>query len=244
MNYFHLPALLSAAALVASAQGALTFFGDTFESPSPVPEEGVAGAPTGWTATGSAFIGRFNADDDTGTEWYHGIADFEDGSASGGEVGSMDGPSKVTIFAGGSSAGGDYLEKTIGTIEANTLYEAVIAISGSRTAPNDAPLGYSIDLMSGSTVLSSTSGTAAEAAALLFDDVTVAWDSSVLPGGVSYGDDLSFRVTTVGTTFVSGKVYYIDFDDVQFSETIVPEPSLSVLLTLSGLGLLLRRKRS
>ena len=34
------------------------------------------------------------------------------------------------------------------------------------------------------------------------------------------------------------------FDNVRISETIIPEPSLSVLLGLTGLTLLLRRRRN
>ena len=231
-----------------SAHGVLTVFGDNFESGSPPAEDnnpggfgGFSAGLPGWDLSGSSagFHGRFNADDDTGIEWYHGIAGFEDDT--GGEVGDMDGPTKGTIFAGlNANGGGDVIQILIGVVEPDTLYEAVIALSGGRTAPADLPLGYTIDLMAGSTVISS-SGTAAEAAALLFDDVSVALDSSANPSAV--GENLFFRITTVGTTLDSGKNYYIDFDNARFTETVIPEPSLSLLLALTGLTLLLRRKR-
>lgn len=223
------------------ASAALTVTNDDFELISHADNDFTfndnSGISTDWirsanfpTDTSSPIASTFNP----GATFYS-----EAGLVGNGTINDMDGANAGFIF---EAEVGDNLTLPVGTIEPGTIYEASLAISGSRST-GEVPHGFSIQLVSttANQVISTTSVTDTEAGALVFDAVATQFSSESLPSGVNVNDDLAFRIVIDSRD--GGSANYLDFDNFQITATPVPEPSTGVLAGLVGLTLVLRRKR-
>ena len=182
-------------------------------------------APTGWTDLGGGTKGTMNP----GSSFYSD-ADADDGNPSGGTLGDMD--DNQVFF---NVNGGNGISQTLAdSIVVGNTYTMTVAV-GDRDAGSRATFsGYDIRLLAGGSLVASTSSTVSPGDGT-FTDVSFSYTAEAGDSGLL---GIELRETNGG----GGKA--VDFDNVRLSFTAVPEPSSTALLSLGGLALMLRRKRS
>lgn len=215
---------------VQSAQGGLiTVVNSDFETapvlrPDYLNNHYITTAPNGWTKTGAGTFGRY---DPSQTHYLDGL--ILNGSISGGEVGTMDGPAVAFFF----NAAGAALSQTLTeTLQLGREYTLTVAVGYRDNQPF---AGYSIALLAGGTTLANadsllgvTKGT--------FTDISLTY---IPTGADPIGSPLGIRIGALNRGAV-------DFDNVRLDVAAVPEPStLAMFLGLGGMGLVaMIRRRS
>ncbi len=215
---------------VQTGQGALiTVVNSNFETdPDPNADYAggnyITGAPYGWMASGTGTFGRY---DPSQTHYLDGL--ILNGSSSGGEIGTMDGP-VVAFF---SNVPGAALSQALAeTLQLGREYTLTVAV-GYRD--NRTFAGYSIALLAGTTTLANLESSV-EPTRGTFTDISLTY---IPTSADPIGSRLGIRIGALN----GGAV---DFDNVRLDVAAVPEPStLAMFLGLGGMGLVaMIRRRS
>lgn len=171
---------------------------------------------------------------------------FPGGAPEGSRVG-------IAFNFSPSGGGGEYgLQQTLAhTLQANSTYTLSVQVgniaSGRDVGQNDYNLdgfpGYRVDLLAGSTLLTTTQtvdpGTIAEGAF-----ATAEYQYSTGAADPLLGQALTIRLVNLNVVDPSAPSadLEVDFDDIQLDVVAIPEPS-AALLAFIGLGTLFRRVR-
>lgn len=120
------------------------------------------------------------------------------------------GPMMATLAAGAPGAG---IRREIGTIEPGRRYTASVAIGHRDSAASDPAgfAGYTIRLVSGSTVLAGRTGHTPPGPPNTVETVALAWDATRLPETIAPGDPLAIEISTHPDS-TDG---YLDIDSVR-----------------------------
>lgn len=203
------------------------------------------GTPTGWSLYDPNSIsgpGVF-----TGTLEPNGIDFFDEVAPEGVKV--------AILFNDQRQGDGEYgfQQDFAEVLEANTRYRISVEVGniGSGTAQNGVFYdlsgfpGYRVDLLAGGTVIAEDDNS------LIIPERQ--WDTSVVEftTGDSHallGQALSIRLVNLnvipdGYNEFNTPDLEVDFDDVRFEMSSVPEPSSLLFLTFSGIGLYVWHKR-
>jgi len=202
--------------------------GHSFETPLHA-DGGLAIAdPIGWTTTsGEGLMGIFNPTDS------NSYAGSNDSGAHGGTLPNMDGVQLAFLTGGGTTV----VEQTLSgvVVEDNTIYTATTAV-GSRTRGTawwNGTYEYEFALVAGTTVVSSITGDSVNLDEGTLTDVSTSFTND---GNEQSGESLTIRFTNLS----GGNA---DFDNVRLDATVIPEPATLAVFGLSGLLVLLRRRR-
>ena len=184
-------------------------FTDGFEYPLADNEVRGPLTPAGWSVVGPRPVGVFNPQ--PGVRYYNAPG-LDDDSESGGAIGAMLGPRMAYLYDCPPESG---LGREVSRIQPRSDYTLVAAI-GHRPFPEPDGIesrfaGYTIRLMSGDTVLASTSSDEPPGGPDTVEFVHLLWNSSDLPAGIAPGDPLAIRITTLR----GGAQRYLDIDHVR-----------------------------
>lgn len=187
---------------------------DDFESP-PLADNTAEPfqTPTGWSRVGTkaGSVGTFNP---APTKQWYSNPGFGDNESRGGAIGAMKGPNLVYIY---KTAPGNGMSHGLGNITKGSTYSVSLAV-GHRPipGPNGESIdfgGYTVSLMSGATVLASTTSDTPPGEQNSVEYVHLHWKTSELPENVRLNSPLSLHITT------SRANSYLDIDNVRVVRT-------------------------
>lgn len=166
----------------------------------------------GWQS--NAWVGTFNPAGD-GSHYQH--FDLLDSNRhSRGALELMHGPTVATFEM---TQPNHFVQRQIGTLNDHTRYAITAAIGvRDRHTSDAAPFsGYSIQLVSGSTILAETSGDSPPGPPNQFTTVGFSWDAASRPATLPLGAPLSLKITPHQTS--ANHPGYLDFDHVHVTAT-------------------------
>lgn len=165
--------------------------------------------PHGWEKIGHSIVGTFNPDPNK--RWYT-HPDLED---SIGTIGAMNGPSMAYIW---NAKKGDGISHSLKNLNTNCYYSVSLAI-GHRPKHLDQSFGgYTIALMSGSTILKQISSNKAPGQENSVSRIHFKWDAQNRPQHIGSDAPLSLRITVNGQGNPARSRCYLDIDDVRVTE--------------------------
>ena len=203
----------------------------SFDDPARTTDGQSSATVPGWTFEGATGVSNF------------GVANPDDSMYSGSS--GANAPLPGTAL-GSQTA---YLDKTSGanaylhsgpliTIAADTRYTLTIAV-GFRKGYPFKPSG-GVGLETNTTLIAQTVARPQDLVADTFLDFTTTFTTAAT-GDPLVGQQLGIRMTLSNGVQSSGQ--HLDFDNVRFDASFVPEPSCLALVVLSGIAFLFQRQR-